>query len=74
MDNWKTIKTFTYSHDAHLMKSFLESENIPTELKGEYTAQVVNYLAFTGAGVELQVPEDLYEKAVEMLRKQGYEV
>ena len=35
--------TFTYPHEAHLAKNYLESEGIETEIRDELTAQVNNF-------------------------------
>jgi len=44
MDNWITVLTFTYPHEAHMAQNFLESEGFETMLKDELTTQVYNFI------------------------------
>jgi hypothetical protein len=42
IDNWKTILTFTYPHEANIAKAYLNSEGIETIIQNEMTAQLNN--------------------------------
>lgn len=72
MSNWKTILTFTYPHEAHLVKGYLESEGIPTVLRDEMTAQVNNFYSNAIGGVKIMVSENNFDKGVRVLQKGGY--
>ncbi len=37
MINWETLITFTYPHEAHMAKLFLEYEGIETMIQDEKT-------------------------------------
>lgn len=66
-----TIMTFTDSHEAAVVRSFLESEEIFTVLQGEYSAQIYPYSSNQGH-VQLQVNENDLESAIQLLKKGGY--
>ncbi len=72
MENWKTILTFTYPHEAHMAKGYLESEGIKTIIRDEMTAQVNNFYSNAIGGVKLQVKESDYENGLLKLQKGGY--
>jgi len=62
MNNWKIILTFTYPYEAHIVKSKLESEDIPTQTRDELTVR-----SNAIGGVKLLVKEDDYDKALKIL-------
>lgn len=70
MDNWKNILTFTYSHEAHLVKGKLESEGIPVQIRDELTAQVNLYSNAIG-GIKLLVHEKNFDRALKILIESG---
>src|ERR1035437_8117938 len=72
MNNWITILTFTYPHEAHLAKAKLESEGIETIIKDELTAQVNNFYSNAIGGVKLLVQENDSERAFQILKESGY--
>ncbi len=72
MDNWITILTFTYPHEAHLVKGKLESEDISVQIKDELVAQVNNFYSTAIGGVKLQVLEKDFDKAYLILINAGY--
>ena len=43
MDNWITVISFIYPHEAHLAKGKLESEGFEVVIKDELTVQVNNF-------------------------------
>lgn len=67
MEQLTTIKTFTYPHEAYVMRGRLESEGIQTFLKDEMTVQVYNFYSNAVGGVKLQVPAEDAEKALKIL-------
>lgn len=72
MHNWITIISFTYPHEAHLVKVKLESENIVVNIKDELTAQVNNFYSNAIGGVKLQVKDSDFENAYKILLEFGY--
>lgn len=72
MDNWKILHTFTYPQDAHLVKSYLESEGIDVVLQDELTTQVNNFISNAIGGVKLWVRDEDIAKGIEILEKGGY--
>lgn len=56
MENWITVMSFSFTHEAHIVKGFLESEGIETELKDEMAAQLQE-LAVAEGGVKVLVKE-----------------
>ncbi len=67
-----TIKTFTYPHEAGIIRSRLESEGIYCFLQDELTAQVHPFYSNAIGGVKLQVREEDLEKAIRILKESGY--
>lgn len=72
MSKWITILTFTYPHEAHLVKTKLASEGIETFMKDELTAQVNNFYSNAIGGVKLQVRSEDYDDAFRILSVLGY--
>jgi len=72
MNNWITIISFTYPHEAHLVKGKLESEGIEVMIKDELTVQVINFYSNAIGGVKLLVKDSDYDKAYQVLIESGY--
>lgn len=72
MEKWITILTFTYPHEAHLVKTKLASEGIETFIRDELTAQVNNFYSNAIGGVKLQVRSEDYDDAFRILSVLGY--
>lgn len=70
MANWITIKEFIYPHEAHILKTKLESEGIEVFLKDELAAQS-NMLANATHGVKVQIRESELENAIPILVEIG---
>ncbi|MFW5760722.1 MAG: DUF2007 domain-containing protein [Cyclobacteriaceae bacterium] len=66
-----TVKTFTYPHEAHVLKGRLESEGINVYLQDELTVQAHNFLSNATGGVKLQVWSSDMEKAIPILKEVG---
>lgn len=69
-----TIKTFTYPTDAAVMRSFLDSQGIQTFLNNEINAQVDPLLSNALGGVQLMVPNEQAEMAVNLLSENGFDL
>jgi len=72
MDNWTVIISFNYGHEAHLVKSKLESEEIEVLLRDELNAQVCEAGASAVGGVKLCVRESDVIRALHSLEKGGF--
>jgi Ni,Fe-hydrogenase III large subunit len=72
MNNLKTVITIELPHDAHLVKTKLESEGIQAFLKDELTVQVDNYTSNAIGGIQLQVLEKDIDNAKSILKELGY--
>lgn len=55
MDKFITILTTQYPHEAHMIKSKLESEGIMVFLKDELTVQSHNFISNAIGGVKIQI-------------------
>ena len=62
-----TVKTFTYPHEAYVIRGRLESEGIETFMQDEMTVQVHNFYSNAVGGVKLQVREKDAAQAREIL-------
>lgn len=71
-DHWVTIYTFTYPHEAYVIRGKLESEGINCMLKDELTIQIDNFYSNALNGVKLQVPEEHAEAAKMIMKEAGY--
>ena len=67
-----TIKTFTYPHEAAVLFSKLESEGIECFLKDELTTQINPFYSNAIGGVKLQVRVNDFERASQILTDGGY--
>ncbi len=72
MNDWITIISFTYPHEAHLAKGKLESEGIEVFIKDELTVQMNNFYSNAIGGVKLLVKESDYDNAHRILIESGY--
>ena len=66
-----TIKIFTYSHEAAVVRSRLEAEGIFCFLQDELTAQVYPLSISAIGGVKLQVREEDADEAIALLKESG---
>ncbi|MBB6328257.1 tetratricopeptide (TPR) repeat protein [Algoriphagus iocasae] len=71
MNRFVTVATFQYPHQAHVIKSKLESQGIAVFLKDELTVQAYNFLSNAVGGIKLQISESDYEKAYPLLKEAG---
>ena len=72
MNKWITILTFTYPHEAHIVRTKLASEGIETFIRDELTTQVNNFYSNAIGVVKLQVRSEDYDDALRILSVLGY--
>ncbi|MCB2219094.1 MAG: DUF2007 domain-containing protein [Bacteroidetes bacterium] len=72
MKEWQIIITFTYPHEAHMARSFLEAAGFETTLGDELTSQVNNFYSTAIGGVKLLVEKERAEEAIAVLKNGGY--
>lgn len=72
MSNWQIISTYTYPHEAHMAKTYLESEGLNVVIQDELTAQVNNFYSNAIGGVKLLIRESDFENARQLLQKGGF--
>lgn len=63
--------SFSFTHEAHMVRAFLESAGIETELRDEMAAQLQE-LAVAVGGVKVLVKESEYDNSIKLLREGGY--
>ncbi|GAO30811.1 putative signal transducing protein [Geofilum rubicundum] len=68
----KTIQTFVYPLEAHVVKTYLKSEGINSEIRDEMTVQVNNFYSHAIGGVKLLVKEEERGRGIEVLKKGGF--
>ncbi len=73
MNTWKTIQSFTYPHEAHVVKNYLESNGVEVNMQDEMTAQVNNFYSNAIGGVKLQVKEADVANGQKLLEEGGYD-
>ena len=72
MSAWITVLSFPLPHQAHLVKTLLESEDIEVMIADEMTVQVNNFYSNAVGGVKLQVREENLERALQLLKDHAY--
>jgi len=72
MENWTTVISFTYPHEAHVANSKLVSEGLETRITDELTVQVYNFYSNAIGGVKIQVKEKDVEEAIRLLKEGGF--
>jgi len=63
MNTLKTVQTFTYPVQAHIVKTFLSANGIESIIHDEFTVQVNNFYSNAIGGVKLLVDSNEYEIA-----------
>ena len=71
MENWKIVMSFSFIHEAHIAKGFLESAGIETELRDEMAAYLQEFSLAAG-GVKILVKESDYPRSIELLTEGGF--
>jgi hypothetical protein len=72
LDNFVTIKTFTYPIDLAVIRGRLEAEGIECVAQDELVAQANPFLSNAIGGIKLQVRRRDLPKAIEILEEGGY--
>ena len=72
MNDWVTVATFMYPHQAAMLQARLESEGIECFLKDKNTAAANPLYSVAIGGVKLQVRADDVERVTPMLKEAGY--
>jgi len=73
MDNkFITVLTVTYPHELAIIRGRLESEGIECFAQDELTIQVNPLYSNAVGGIKLQVRESDCQRAVEILKEEGY--
>ena len=65
----KTVATFIRSEDAHLMRIKLEGHDIPAAVLDDLTASVMPHMTNAIGGIRVQVPDEHFSKAQQILRE-----
>jgi hypothetical protein len=74
MNDWVTVASFNYAHQAELLKGRIESEGITCNLKDELTATANPFYSNAIGGVKVQVRQDDVEKTIPILKELGYTI
>jgi len=72
MEIWPILMTFTYAHEAYLVKGYLDSNGIETIINDELTAQIANIYSNAIGGVKLRVSASDYDQGIQLLKDGGY--
>jgi hypothetical protein len=64
---WVTLKSFNTTIEAHLARGMLESEGVEAVIRDEHTISIRPYLSQALGGVRLDVLEEDFERARELL-------
>lgn len=71
MNDWITVQTFVYPHEAHIAKAILDAEGIDSMIRDELTVQVYNFISNAIGGVKLQVKVGRESHAYQILVDAG---
>ncbi|PCJ64634.1 MAG: hypothetical protein COA58_12920 [Bacteroidetes bacterium] len=71
-ENCKLLISFTYVHEAHVVKGYLESKGINVLMADELTIQQYNFYSNAIGGVKLLVHTSEYDESIDLLKKGGY--
>ncbi|MBF4985502.1 hypothetical protein FNJ87_14590, partial [Nonlabens mediterrranea] len=74
MSKFKTIAVFAYPAEAAVIKSKLESENVPVFLRDEFTIATDPFATNAIGGVKLDVYKEDYIKAIGLIEKSNPEI
>jgi len=74
MAKWQNVYYFTYPHEAHLVRTKLESEGIEVIILDEETIQAINIYSDAMGGIRLQVQTKDIQRTEEILKTFGYNI
>lgn len=72
MNNFVTIKKFTYLQELYVLRTLLEVNDIEYQVLDELTAQTIPYISNSVGGIRLQVRENDAERALKLLQEKGF--
>jgi hypothetical protein len=72
MQSYITILTFHYPHEMDIARAYLEAHGIVCFAKDEFTVQNDHMFSPAVGGVKLQVKQEDYARAGELLKAAGY--
>ena len=68
-DRWVTLVTFFRAHEAHLVKTKLESEGIKVQIADEHLVSIQPFYSPALGGVKLNVLQSEFETAKAILEQ-----
>jgi hypothetical protein len=74
MNNWVTIATFNYAHQAALLKGRIESEGLLCNIKDELIVNTNPLYSNAIGGVKVQVRDCDVQNVIPLLKELGYNV
>lgn len=72
MSEFVTVKISIYPNDLVIAKSYLEDHDVFCIIKDGTIMQVQPFYSDSSGGAKLQVPEEQFEKAVDLLIEGGF--
>ena len=72
MEDWPILMSFTYPHEAYLVKGYLASNGIETIIKDELTTQIYSLYSNALGGVKLLAKDSDYKQGIQLLKDGGY--
>jgi hypothetical protein len=66
-DEWVQARNCNWLHEAHFVKSVLESEGIAVQIPDEHTVAIQPGIATALGGIRVLVPSHQWRRAVELL-------
>ncbi|RZS93399.1 putative signal transducing protein [Aquimarina brevivitae] len=73
MNNYIQIANFTYPSDLSVIKPLLASNGIKYVVRDEVTVQMHNFYSNAIGGIKLEVPENQFELAQQIIVENGFE-
>jgi hypothetical protein len=67
-DSWVLLETFTFPHDAEILRGALDSAGIPSRLENEHTLAMDWLLSNVLGGFRVMVPASLFADSKAMLQ------
>ena len=64
---WIQVRNCNWLHEAHFVKSVLESEGITVQIPDEHTVGLQPGIATALGGIRVLVPSDEWSRATELL-------
>lgn len=72
MNNFITVKIFTYPHELAVIRGRLEAEGIECFIKDELTIETNPFYSNALGGIKLQVRENEVQRTIDILKDGGY--